>query len=127
MMEEKPGRLRRSTDAWRLKPVVIAFIVLTLLFLAVLIGFAVVVTDVKTNSNQIRTLVISNNNLIKEIQKSRIESCQRTYEGVREVFRPLFPPPPRTKEQSRSLKLFNETIDDLKQGCITQTDPNKGG
>jgi len=56
---------------------------------------------------------------VDEIQQAREESCQRTYEGIREVFKPLFPPKPNPT-QKESLKTFNDTIDDLKSQCDTQ-------
>lgn len=128
---------RRSTDKWVMKPIVIAFVVVTLIFLATLIGFAWVVTDVKQNSGNIKKLAASNRTLgkenskrIKEIQASRIDSCKKTYEGIREVFSPFFPNPPKTQKQIDDLETFNTTINDLKKGCDAQTEPKpkvKGG
>lgn len=53
-----------------------------------------------------------------EIQESRILLCRQTYEGIREVFRPFFPPKKgRTAEQQKDLDKFNNTVDDLKTKC----------
>jgi hypothetical protein len=62
--------------------------------------------------------------LVDDIQQSRIESCERTYQGVREIFKPLLPPvKTRTAKQRHDLKIFNDRIDQLKHGCATQTKP----
>jgi len=55
-----------------------------------------------------------------DIQASRVSSCQMTYEGVREVFRPFFPVH-RTAKQERDVKRFNATINRLKRRCVEQT------
>jgi hypothetical protein len=65
-------------------------------------------------------LADENRNRIVEIQLARASSCRQTYEGVREVFRPLFPPQPDEQTQDR-LDTFNQTIDDLKAACVKQT------
>jgi membrane-associated HD superfamily phosphohydrolase len=112
---------RRSTDKWVAKPVIVAFVIVTVIFLATLIGFAWVVTDVQHNGTHIQNLSVENKNRIKDIQISRIESCKKTYEGIREVFKPFFPKDPKTKRQIENLELFNTTIDNLKKGCEKQT------
>jgi hypothetical protein len=126
LMTETPHR--RRTDAWRLKPIKMAFIILTLIFFAVLVGFGKVIVDVKHNSNEVKAvslttalLVRENSQRIKEIQKSRVDSCKRTYNGIREVFLPFFPPPPRTPQQIDNLEKFNTTINNLAKACIKQT------
>jgi hypothetical protein len=70
-------------------------------------------------------LALANEDRIEEIQESRVISCKRTYEGIREVFGPFFPPPPRTKEEQTNLNKFNNRIDDLKSRCSKQTEPEK--
>lgn len=62
--------------------------------------------------------------LIHDIQDARVASCKQTYEGVREVFMPLFPKHPNPTQQ-RSLDTFNKTIRDLKAGCARQTQVKK--
>ena len=65
---------------------------------------------------------IANNSRIDDIQSSRVESCERTYEGVREIFRPFFrPPEKRTRKQRRDVAKFNRTVDRLKARCDVQT------
>jgi len=120
-MDETPKR--RRTDAWRMRPIRIAFIVLTIVFFAILLGFSWVIHDVKHNSGSIKTLVSENSTRIGDIQRSRIESCQKTYEGIREVFKPFFPNPPRTQKQIDNLEKFNTTINTLKKACDKQTKP----
>lgn len=66
----------------------------------------------------------SNHARINDIQASRIESCRHTYEGIREVFRPFFPPRGhRTKRQRHQVTKFNHQVDRLKRGCVAQTAP----
>jgi hypothetical protein len=98
-----------------------AFVVLTLIFLAVLIGFGIVIHNVQNNSSKIKGLVVENTNRIHDIQRSRVESCQRTYEGIRQVFKPFFPDPPRTQKQIDDLEKFNTLINKLKNKCDQQT------
>jgi predicted PurR-regulated permease PerM len=120
-MDETPKR--RREDAWRLRPIRIAFIILTIVFFAVLVGFAWVVHDVQQNSGRINTLVAENSNRIHDVQQSRVESCQKTYEGIREVFKPFFPQHPTNKQQIDNLEKFNTTINKLKAACDKQTKP----
>lgn len=113
-------------------PIVGAFIIMTLLFLGTLSGFAWVVSDVQSlakKNNEIvenvKDLVKENKNRITEIQKSRIEACKSTFSGIHKVFEPFFPPPPRTPEQQTNLDKFNKTISDLTQECTKEV--AKGG
>lgn len=69
------------------------------------------------------------------IQNSRRESCQRTYQGQVEVFRPLFPKRLHMKEfealtdsqkasqlrQVHNLHVFRNSIDMLAANCSKQT------
>lgn len=127
-MEQVPKPKRRRTDVVRTKPIVLAFIVLALIFFGTLVGFAWVINNVNNNSIQLtglvadnRRLVKANNDRIADIQKARIESCQQTYGAIGEVFKPFFPPPPRTPEQQKNLDTLNETINVLQKGCSQQT------
>lgn len=119
---------RRSTDVWLLRPVALAFILLTLLFLGVLIGFALVVTNVQDNSSKIENLVKENSNRIADVQISRTESCKTTYDGIKKVIIQTFLPPPplRTPEQLDRLENFNKLISDLKSDCGKQTSTEGG-
>lgn len=126
MTDENPRR--RRSDRIRVAPIVLAFIILAIIFFSTLIGFAWVIHDVNTNSKQVallvednRKLTKANNDRIADIQQARIESCQTTYAGIKEVFKPFFPPPPRTEEQQKDLNTFNETIRVLQAGCAQQT------
>lgn len=109
-----------------------AFAIITLIFFFTLAGFAWLVEDISDNSDQLTVLVAENQKRIADIQRvnqrriqdiqaTRIESCQKTYAGIREVFKPFFPPPPRTQEQQDNLDKFNETIRTLQKGCAQQT------
>jgi hypothetical protein len=63
-----------------------------------------------------------NNERIHDIQVARVASCQRTYEGIREVFTPFMPKPPNaTPDQLQDWSTFNSTIDELKENCTKQT------
>ncbi len=124
------GPKRRRTDGWLVRPIKLSFIILTVVFFLVLGGFAWVVHDVKTNSGHIRVLLVQNASLahensdrITDIQQSRIESCERTYEGIREVFRPFFPKHPTNQRQIDNVETFNTTINNLKKACTKQTKP----
>jgi len=71
-----------------------------------------------------RDLAAENQNRIAEIQQSRVDSCRRTYEGVREIFRP-FLQPGQTPQQAASWEKFNQSIDTLKAKCKAQTKPEE--
>jgi hypothetical protein len=59
---------------------------------------------------------------INNVNHDRVVSCQRTYEGVREIFKPFFQPPKqRTHKQSRDIGKFNHRVDELKGRCDIQT------
>lgn len=109
-----------------------SFVILTLIFFLILCGFAWLVHDIgevsqenKRLATANKLLLVENTNRITDIQKSRTESCQRTYEGIREVLRPFFPPPPRTETQQANLDKFNDKVDELKTNCTKQTDPQE--
>ena len=106
MDQRQQHQRRRVSDRVRLAPIVWAFIAITAIFFGTCIGFAWVVHDVNNNSRQLTQLVSDNRQLLKEndarisdIQNARIESCQRTYQGVKEVFSPFFPKPLLTPQQ----------------------------
>jgi hypothetical protein len=63
---------------------------------------------------------VINAHRIHDIQHDRLVSCQRTYEGVREIFRPLFHPV-RSVEQAENIQKFNHSVDRLKARCAHQT------
>ena len=57
---------------------------------------------------------------IAQIQQARVESCRRTYEGVREIFQPFLHPDGDPRAQ-RNVRVFNHRIDSLKNACGQQT------
>lgn len=67
-------------------------------------------------------LVGENRSRIADIQKSRIDSCQANYEGIRKVAISLYPPAKiRSVAQAESLSKLNQTIKGLKSRCAKQT------
>lgn len=52
------------------------------------------------------------------IQKSRVESCQRGYDGTRLLFKPFFPADPN--KYTPQQKKFNARVDLLKRRCPKQ-------
>lgn len=59
-----------------------------------------------------------------QIQQNRVASCQRTYEGVREVFKPFFKPVKQmTPRELDNFTKFNRTVDRLKRRCSVQIKP----
>jgi hypothetical protein len=114
---------RRKSDKWRAKPIKYSFIVLTVIFVIILIGFAKVVHDVQRNSGNIKTLVHENAQRITDVQTSRVESCKTTYDGIRKVFKPFFPAHPTNKQQIENLEKFNTIINGLIKKCVIQTKP----
>jgi cell division protein FtsL len=127
MVEEDRTNIKRS------------FIVLTAIFFVILCGFVWVILDIreisaethkvalesKRLSEENRRLALENKKRDAEIQESRVSSCRQTYSSIRKVFRPFFPPPPRTKEQQDRLDKFNDTINKARKGCIIQTKPKE--
>jgi hypothetical protein len=116
------------------KRIKLSFILLTLLFFAIIAGFTWVLLDVRDLSSKTAALTkvsvrltIENTKRINEIQKSRKFSCKQTYRGVRNVFRPFFPKRPHTSEQERTIRKFNRTVDTLVAGCESQTRTKPSG
>jgi len=98
--------------------IVIAFAAMVALFVAILVGFSLILLNERDLGKQ-------NKERIQDIQQSRIDSCVKTYRSIHEVFLPFFPPPPRTKKQQANLDKFNTKITTLMQGCMAQTNPKK--
>lgn len=101
------------------------FIVITVLFFLILLGFSWTVHDIRAVSKKTAILSVENTNRINEIQDSRVSSCKTTYRGIRKVFSPFFPPSPRTEQQQHDVNQFNRIIHDLVDGCGKQTKPHK--
>lgn len=92
------------------RAILIAFGVITVCFFATLLGFMF--------------LLRQNRNRISDIQQSRVFSCQQTYRGVEEVFRPFFPSKEAaTREQLNDLEKFHQQVLKLVAGCKHQTNP----
>lgn len=63
-----------------------------------------------------------NGERLDDINRDRVVSCVRTYEGVREVFKPFFrAKSQRTRREQRNVDRFNERVDELKARCGQQT------
>lgn len=59
---------------------------------------------------------------INDVNHDRVVSCERTYEGVREIFKPFFTPlDTQTPKQRRDIAKFNRRIETLKSRCGIQT------
>lgn len=66
----------------------------------------------------------NNKNRIADIQQSRVAGCQGTYDSIRIVFEPFFPPPKlRTARQRRDLAKLNTIIAQQKAKCIERVTP----
>jgi len=64
---------------------------------------------------------VSNNHRADEIQRSRVYSCQQTYESIKDVFTPfLTPPRKRTAKEAADIALFNKIINSKKANCVNQ-------
>lgn len=95
----------------------------------VLIGATVVDTalfvQALDQSHKSSRLTAQNQERINDIQRARVESCEHTYEGVRQVFKPFFRTKTvRTVKEQRNIEKFNARIDELKAGCPLQTGVN---
>lgn len=75
----------------------------------------------RTLADQNHALIVANQRRDAERQASRVASCRQTYEGIRQVFQPFFPPAPRTASQQHDIDKFNQTIDTRKARCGQQT------
>lgn len=109
----------------------LAFIALTAIFVATLIGFAYLLDETRDLSRQTRALTIqtaqlgvNNRRLIFEnAERDRLYRinavivCKENIEGVRQIFRPFFPNPPKTLRQTEILEKFNGRVNLLKNNC----------
>lgn len=106
------------------------FVIMVVIVVAVLSGFGWVVSDVRDLTESNKNLAIANKNLLREnsnrineIQTNRLAACIGTYEGIKQVFQPFFPPPPRSKIQQAQLDKFNKIVNRLKKGCKKKIQP----
>lgn len=68
----------------------------------------------------LRALARENAARIEDIQKSRVESCQRTYNSFPEVFKP-FIPPVQTPQQLKDWQNFLALVHAKAHQCVLQT------
>jgi hypothetical protein len=67
-------------------------------------------------------LIASNRNTLHNVQAGRVASCKKTYESIRQVFKPFaVPVKKRTERQRIQSNTFNNTINSLKRQCVFQT------
>jgi hypothetical protein len=100
--------IRRQEDVQARQRMISAFVALVFVGALAMTAIAYFV-----NENQQR---------VDDIQAARVASCQRTYEGIREVFLPFMPKPPNASpDQLADWVRFNDTIDRLKRNCTLQT------
>jgi hypothetical protein len=106
-----------------------SFVAITLVFLLTLGLFGWLLLDIRDItartaklSKATAHLSVENTKRIREIQKSRVRSCQTTYSGVRNVFRPFLPKHP-TGTLRTQIEKFNRVINRLIRGCQKQTNP----
>lgn len=106
----EPRRFKRKRIS---KSIIVSFVVVVIIFFAILFGFSILLTRTNDLSQQ-------NKDRIVDIQSSRVDSCKQTYESFHKVFKPFIPPPPRAKKQQEDLDKFNAIISKLKKGCTKQ-------
>lgn len=99
------------SKAWR--------VALGLWMVVLSVVLALALKHTNDQADKAKELSQDNRQLIISVNQSRLESCRRTYEGVRQVFKPVLPVNPTPKQQS-DLNKFNNRIDYLKSQCITQ-------
>lgn len=99
------------------------FILLTILFFAILISFMIVLISERHLSHKAvklskenAMLVQENNERIKIDQQNMIISCKHTYSGIKDVFE-IFFPLKANAQQKRDLKRFNNRIMELQLRC----------
>lgn len=107
----------------RMKLIDRVFILLTILFFAILISFMLVLIGERhlahkavALSRENARLLVENNERIKIDQQNMIISCKHTYSGIKDVFEIFYPLKP-SEQQKRDLKRFNDRIIELQQRC----------
>lgn len=66
--------------------------------------------------------LLANQHRVNDIQQSRVESCKRTYQSFKDVFKPFVSKHPTEVERAR-LQAFNALLDSKIQGCDKQVKP----
>ena len=107
----------------RMKLIDRVFILLTILFFAILISFMIVLVNERHLSHKAVELSRENAELVEQNQhqinidrQNMIISCRHAYSGIKEVFEIFFPLKP-SKQQARDLKRFNNRIKELQLRC----------
>ena len=102
----------------------IAFILLTIVFVLSLFAFIFLLNRTQDLAQSTAQLGKINNSLItantirdRQDKENSIRRCRRNLEGVRLIFKPFFPKPPLTNEQTYRINLFNSRVNELKRGC----------
>ena len=115
MNEEQNGDIQVRTNAIR-----VAFLLLTCVFVLALLGFLWLVRETHDLGRQNRALILENQRQDNDDVKNSILLCRRNIEGVRQIFLPFYPVPPRTEEQQASVDKFNDRVNLLKKNCAKQ-------
>lgn len=120
MNTEGNGTEEKPLDIVNPNLIRISFILLTIVFCLTLIGFLWLVRETHDLGQQNRALILENQRQDKEDIENSILLCKRNIEGVRQIFLPFYPVPPRTEEQQASVDKFNNRVDTLKKNCSKQ-------
>lgn len=122
MDTENNGEDRVRTNAIR-----VAFLLLTCVFVLALLGFLWLARETHDLAEENvrlgkanRALILDNQRQDKADIANSIRLCRQNLEGVRQIFKPFFPPPPVTPEVQERLTKFNNRVDGLKRGCARQ-------
>ena len=115
MNEKQNGENHVRTNAIR-----VAFLLLTCVFVLTLLGFLWLVRETHDLGRQNRALILENQRQDRDDISNSILLCRRNIEGVRQIFLPFYPVPPRTEEQQAAVDKFNNRVDSLKKNCSKQ-------
>ena len=99
------------------------FVILTLLFFAILISYMILLVQVRRVSHKAVRISQDNAVLLAENQKrivddrnNKIIQCKHTYSGIKDVFEIFFSKHPSHKQKMAQRK-FNHRIADLQKSC----------
>lgn len=102
----------------------LAFLVLCISFVAAIAWGTHLSHEVNDKNHQrladVQRLGHQNHQLILRIQQGRLESCRRTYEGIRQAFQPFFARSRLSPEGRRDVRTFNRRINALQAQCPAQ-------
>lgn len=110
----------------------VAFLLLTLVFVLSLLCFLWLFKSTHDLAEDTASLGRANHDLLiksqkrdKQYREDSVVLCRKNIEGVRQVFKPFFPPKPLTLEQKAAITKFNRRVNLLKNGCNKPNKPNK--